>query len=110
MDIVTGLLVVTQGVILVAGGLLTVVTLQAYRRTGSPALRALAVGFGLLLLGAVLGGTLHQAVDGGLRVSIVAQSACTALGLSVMAYSLYTGDTPGSDAAFSGDTVDRARS
>lgn len=108
MDLLTGLLVVTQGVILIAGGLLTVLTLRAYRRTGSASLRALAVGFGLLLVGAVLGGTLHQAVAGDLRISFAVQSVCTAAGLSVIAYSLYTGNPPGEPAAFGSDSVDRA--
>ena len=71
------------------GGALTFLALRAFRRTGSDALRALTVGIGLLTVGAVIGGTLHQFVGVGLGLSVTAQSVCTAVGFAVMMYSLF---------------------
>jgi hypothetical protein len=74
---------------LLCGGVLTALSLRAARRTGSPALRALALGMGLVTLGTLAGGLLHRIVGLALDVGVTVSSAFTALGLGVMTYSLY---------------------
>jgi len=83
------LLVAAKTITLVCGGMLTVLSARAARRTGSPALRALAAGIGLLTVGALAGGVGHQYLGLGLEASVSVQSVFTALGLGVMTYSLY---------------------
>ncbi|QPV65002.1 hypothetical protein I7X12_01705 [Halosimplex litoreum] len=60
---------------------------MAYRRTTDPALRALAVGIGLVTIGVVLGGVLHRAVD--VRLAVGVQNVSTAADFAVLADSLY---------------------
>jgi hypothetical protein len=72
------------------GGALTLLALRAYRRTGSDALRALTVGIGLLMVGALIGGAVHQLLGLSLGLSVTIQSVCTAAGFAVMTYSLFT--------------------
>ena len=93
------LLPAAKVVTLVFGGLVTFLTYKAYRRTGSRSLRLLAVGFGFLLVGAALGGTLHEVAGLELEASVTLQSLFTALGFGVLAYSLYTKDETGSPGA-----------
>ena len=83
-------LVAARTTTLVFGGVLTYLSFKAYRRMGSPALRALGVGIGLLIAGATLGGLLHQVVGLGLELSVSVQSIFTAVGFAVMTYSLFT--------------------
>jgi O-antigen/teichoic acid export membrane protein len=84
----TALLTATKSVTLLLGALITWLAYKAYRRTGSPAIRSLSVGFGLVTLGAVLGGVLHQS---GTRFALSqnVQSLFTAAGFVVLVYSLY---------------------
>jgi hypothetical protein len=90
VQLVSVLFVAAQTATLIFGGAITVLALRAFRRTGSPALRALAVGIGLLTVGALLGGTLHQLLGLNLGTSVLVQSVATAVGFSVLTYSLYT--------------------
>jgi hypothetical protein len=71
------------------GSALTYLSYRAFRRTNLHALRALAVGIGLLTLGALLGGLLHQLGGISLRASVGVQSVFTAVGFAVMTYSLF---------------------
>ncbi|MFB6084171.1 MAG: hypothetical protein ABEJ94_08005 [Halorientalis sp.] len=84
------LLTAAKTVTLLFGGMLTLLSGRAYRRTGSPALRALAVGIGLVTTGAILGGVLHQGFGLPLETSATLQSVFTAIGFGVLTYSLYT--------------------
>lgn len=95
----TLVLALTKAATLSFGALLTGLSWRAYRRTADPALRALAVGIGLVTVGAVLGGVLHRAVDVRLVVAVSVQSVFTAAGFAVLTYSLYAdGETgAGSD-------------
>lgn len=74
---------------LVLGGLITLLALRAYRRTGARELRALAVGFGIVTLGAVLAGVIDVVLGARFQVSVLVQSVVTAIGFAVIAYSLY---------------------
>ncbi|USZ68312.1 hypothetical protein NGM10_00890 [Halorussus salilacus] len=82
--------VALKTVVLALGGTVTYVASKAYRQTGSPALRALAVGFGLVVMGSVLGGSVHQFTAFSLELGVVVETAFSALGFGVLTYSLYT--------------------
>jgi hypothetical protein len=74
---------------LLLGGLITYLTAKAYRRTGAPALRALAIGFGIVTLGGVIAGIGDLTGVADLRTSVLIQSTVTAIGFAVITYSLY---------------------
>jgi hypothetical protein len=95
-------LVAAKAATLVFGGALVALSYKAYRRTGSRALRTLAVGIGLLTAGAALGGVLHQVVGLGLESSVSVQSVFTAVGFAVMTYSLFTDASPAERSTGSG--------
>ncbi|WP_435157081.1 DUF7521 family protein [Haladaptatus sp. DFWS20] len=74
---------------LALGGVITYFAYKAYRRTGSRALRSLAVGFGIVTLGAFLAGIADQAFQTDRQLVLVIESALTAIGFAAIAYSLY---------------------
>jgi divalent metal cation (Fe/Co/Zn/Cd) transporter len=86
---VTTLVVALKTVTLVLGGLVTYFALKAYRRTDSPALRALAIGFGVVTLGAFLAGLADQIVGLDRTFVLVIESALAAVGFGIITYSLY---------------------
>ena len=88
-SIATGIIVMKTG-ILVLGGLITYFSLKAYRNTGSKSLRALAVGFGIITLGALLGGTFDVIFGVDLAAGLLIDAILTFVGLAVITYSLYT--------------------
>jgi O-antigen/teichoic acid export membrane protein len=83
--LVTALKTVT----LLIGATITFFSYRAYRRTEVPALRALAIGFGIVTLGSLLAGVVDQFVNLGRESAIVVESALTAIGFAVILYSLY---------------------
>jgi hypothetical protein len=85
-------LVVVKSASLLLGGLITVLSLKAARRTGSVALRALGIGFGLVTLGALIAGVGHQFTALTLAHSVVVESTLTLVGFAVIVYSLYADD------------------
>ncbi|WP_408960009.1 hypothetical protein [Natrinema sp. 74] len=70
------------------GGAVALLAYRAFRRTGSTALRAVAIGFGVIVAGSVLGGGFHLVWDA-VALGVVLQSAVTALGFAILLYSLY---------------------
>ncbi len=98
----TVVLIAAKTAILAFGSALTYLSYSAFRRTNSRALRALAIGFGLLTLGALLGGVLHQFAGISLEVSVSVQSVFTAVGFAVMTYSLFVDIVDESDQTSSG--------
>jgi len=82
-------IIVAKTAILLLGGSITYYAIRAYRRTGDPSLRALGIGFGIVTVGALIGGVSHQLVGADLAVGIAIDSALTALGFGVIVYSLY---------------------
>jgi len=87
-------IVVSKTLILIMGGLITHFSYKAYRRTGAPQHRLLAVGFGIVTLGAIAGGALDIVVgtyygEDLLYTSVFVSSSLTAVGLGVILYSLY---------------------
>lgn len=81
--------IATKVVTLLAGGFVTFLAYRAFARTGSPALRALAAGLGLVTFGALIAGAVHQLTALDIVAGIAIQSTFTALGFVVLAYSLY---------------------
>ncbi|WP_277556010.1 DUF7521 family protein [Halobaculum limi] len=86
----------TKTLTFVFGALITYLSYTAYRRTGSVALRALAVGFAVVTLGSVLGGFVDIAGDvinlsgpQAVLYGVLAQSILTMIGFGVITYSLY---------------------
>ncbi|WP_458189743.1 DUF7521 family protein [Haladaptatus sp. NG-WS-4] len=86
---VTPLVIALKTLTLALGGVITYFAFKAYRRTGSPALRSLAIGFGIVTLGAFLAGVADQAFRADREFVLVIESALTAIGFASIAYSLY---------------------
>ncbi|RLM59196.1 hypothetical protein DVK02_00105 [Halobellus sp. Atlit-31R] len=87
-SIATGIVVVKTG-ILVLGGLITYFSLKAYRRTGAGPLRAFTLGFGIVTLGSLLGGTFDFILGVDLATGLLIDAALTLVGFAVITYSLY---------------------
>jgi hypothetical protein len=87
-SIATGIIVVKTG-ILILGGLITYFSLKAYRKTGSQSLRALSMGFGIITLGALLGGTFDFIFGVDLAAGLLIDAILTFVGFAVITYSLY---------------------
>ncbi|QKY22086.1 hypothetical protein B4589_016890 (plasmid) [Halolamina sp. CBA1230] len=86
---VTTAIVVVKTVILLLGSGITYIAFRAYRRTGTPSLRALGIGFGIITLGALLAGIAHQVLSVSLEMGILINSILVAVGLGIILYSLY---------------------
>lgn len=89
VEISTTLLVAAKTVTLLCGAALTTLTYRAYSRTDSAAMRALALGIGLVTAGGVLAGSLNQFFGVPIATSSVVESVFMAAGFLVMTYSLY---------------------
>ena len=74
---------------LLLGGSITFYAFKAYQRTGSPALRALAIGFGAVTLGALLAGIVDQLLPLAPSAALSVESLFTTVGFGVILYSLY---------------------
>lgn len=83
------LIVVSKTAIVVLGGSISYFAYKAYNRTANPALRALAIGFAIVTIGAMTGGLIHQFLGIDLAVGVAINSVLTALGFAVVTYSLY---------------------
>jgi hypothetical protein len=77
------LVTLLKTVTLVLGGLI------ASRRTGSRALRALAVGFGLVTAGSAVAGVLDLLAPVTVATALAVESTFTAVGFGAILYSLY---------------------
>lgn len=74
---------------LVLGALITYFAYRAYRATTGKPLGALALGFGLVTLGALLAGLTHQVLDLDSNVVHLTEASLTTLGFAIILYSLY---------------------
>ena len=81
---------VVKLLILLIGAVIAYFAYKAYRRTHDRAFGMLAVGFGILTLGAFLGGAAHQLLGVGLVEGVLVESVFVLMGLTLIAYSLYT--------------------
>ncbi|WP_255198399.1 DUF7521 family protein [Halorarius litoreus] len=85
----TLVVVVLKSLTLLLGGVITYYSYRAYQRTGAPALRALAIGFGIITLGALFGGAVDQLLPLEPNAAFATESAFTAAGFAVIVYSLF---------------------
>lgn len=88
---ITTLIIGLKTLTLVLGGLITYLSLKAYRRTGNDALGYLSAGFAIVTLGTLLAGAADQVLQAGFEVGLLIESALIAAGMLVIVYSLYTG-------------------
>ncbi|WP_277540966.1 DUF7521 family protein [Haloarcula laminariae] len=86
--IVVGLKTVT----LLLGGLITYFAAKAASKTGSRSLTYLAVGFGTVTFGSLLAGVADQLFGFSVGTALLFETAVTAAGFAVIAYSLYASD------------------
>lgn len=86
---ITLVIVALKSLTLILGGVITYYSYRAYQRTGAPALRALAIGFGIVTLGALLAGAVDQLLPLEPNLSFAVESAFTAAGFAVIVYSLF---------------------
>ena len=77
---------------LLLGGAITFYAARAYGRTGSPALRALAVGFAAVTVGALLAGAIDQVLAVDRDLALMVESALTAIGFGAILYSLFAAE------------------
>ena len=82
-------IIAAKTAILVLGGSITYYALRAYDRTSDRSLRELGIGFGVVTVGALLGGVSHQIIGADLAVGIAIDGLLTAVGFAVIVYSLY---------------------
>ena len=92
MSDLTLVIAVVKSVGLALGGFITYLAVKAARRTGSPSMRAFAVGFGIITFGAVVGGGVDQFTGFDLELGVLLQSLLTAVGFLVLAWSLYVNE------------------
>ena len=86
----------TKTLTFVFGAVITYLSWAAYSRTGAYELRALAVGFAIVTVGAVLGGGVDLVGDvvdvmgeRAILYGVLVQSVLTMIGFGVITYSLY---------------------
>lgn len=82
-------IVVVKTVILLLGSGITYIAFRAYRNTGTPSLRTLSIGFGIITLGVLFAGIAHQILSVSLEMGILINSILVAIGLAIVLYSLY---------------------
>ncbi|ELY46053.1 DUF7521 family protein [Natronorubrum sulfidifaciens] len=92
MNEYTLLIAISNTATLLTGGAVALLSYRAFRRTGSGALRAVAIGFGLIVVGS-LGGALAHLLGGNVGLGVTIQSAFTAGGFTILLYSLYAETT-----------------
>lgn len=85
----TTVVIVLKSPSLLLGGSITFYAFNAYQRTRSPPLRALAVGFGAVTIGALIAGIVDQLLPLDPNVALVVESLFTTVGFGVILYSLY---------------------
>ena len=83
-------IVAAKTVTLLLGGLITYFSYRAYRRTGARPLRALAIGFAIITLGAALGGAVDLLTSADVLTGVLVNSVLTMIGFAFIVYSLYT--------------------
>ena len=83
------IVVALKTVTLLLGGAVTYFALKAWKRTGSPALRSLTIGFGFVTLGSLLAGGVDRLLAIDATYALAVESSLTAIGFAIILYSLY---------------------
>lgn len=86
---VTTAVIALKTLTLLLGGLITLLSYRAFRRTRSRSLGALAGGFAVVTLGAFLAGVSDQVINMPIEQTLALESALTAGGFAIIVYSLY---------------------
>lgn len=86
---VTPVVVALKTLTLLLGSAITFFAARAAQRTGARALRALALGFGIVTLGSLLAGVADVILSVPAESALTVESALTAVGFAVILYSLY---------------------
>jgi hypothetical protein len=86
---ITTAVLVLKTLTLVLGGVITFYSYRAYRRTASRALQALALGFGIVTLGALFAGIVDQLIAVEPDLALVVESLFSTVGFAIILYSLY---------------------
>jgi divalent metal cation (Fe/Co/Zn/Cd) transporter len=86
---ITPVVVVLKTLTLILGGAITLFSYRAYRRTGSPALRALTFGFAVITIGVLLAGIVDQIVSVAPGIALAIESFFMTAGFAILLYSLY---------------------
>lgn len=90
MDIQTTVLIaVVKSITLLLGGSITYFAFKAYRRTHEQSLLALAVGFGVITVGAFFAGIVDQILPMPGSIAILVEGVFTAVGFAIIFSSLY---------------------
>jgi uncharacterized membrane protein len=74
---------------LLLGALVTYFAYKAYSRTDARPLGALALGFGIVTIGALSAGVVDQVLGSAQRNALLIESSLTMVGFAVVLYSLY---------------------
>lgn len=88
-QLITTAVLVLKTLTLLLGGVITFYSYRAYRRTAARSLRALALGFGSVTLGAFLAGIVDQLIAVDPDLALVVESLFTTAGFAIILYSLY---------------------
>jgi uncharacterized membrane protein len=89
MDPTLDLLMVSQVLILILGGIVVYYATRSYRKAKSNAMLFLAIGFGFVTLGAAVAGILYNLTDANsLMVAQAVQATFQAIGFFIIVYSL----------------------
>ena len=89
--------IVFKTITLGLGGLITYLSAKAARKTGSPGLSYLAVGFGIVTFGSLIAGVGDQLLVFDSADALVVENALTMVGFGIIAYSLYVTRRPAPD-------------
>ncbi|MEA5387076.1 hypothetical protein VB779_08395 [Haloarculaceae archaeon H-GB11] len=87
---ITSTVVALKTITLVLGGLITYFSYKAYARSHAEPLKYLAIGFGVVTLGALLAGVVDQMLVLDQTAALLIESSTTTIGFAVIVYSLYT--------------------
>ena len=87
--LLTAVITVLKVLSLALGGSITFFSYKAYRRTASPALRALTIGFAVITVGTFVAGIVDLAVPVEQSHALLVESVFTTGGFAVILYSLY---------------------
>ena len=86
---VVATVILVKLVMLALALLLTHLTYRAYRRSGRRDIATLSLGFSSMTVGILLGGAVFQVLQLDILLALLVEAAFTALGLGLLAYSLY---------------------
>jgi hypothetical protein len=81
---------ITRGMTAIVGLFVATLAYRGYRRNGSPKMRALAIGIGLLTAGVYVAVILADASGAGSGVVLLVRGLVTVTGLSVVLYAITT--------------------